>query len=136
MKSIKPNKPKAMIVFYKILFPVREKRSAAVSLFPFRQISEFPTGAALLKFRVGIAVWCTLHTVKCLQERSYMTCRQEAGWYRGIDMIVPLHVLCEGIFLCHVASDRARRPNVPENILYAQIRVHKLKQYQDKKQQK
>ena len=49
MKSIKPNKPKAMIVFYKILFPVREKRSAAVSLFPFRQISEFPTGAALLK---------------------------------------------------------------------------------------
>ena len=32
----------------------------------------------------------------------------------------------------HVASDRARRPNVPENILYAQIRVHKLKQYQDK----
>ena len=28
-----------------------------------------------------------------------MTCRQEAGWYRGIDMIVPLHVLCEGIFL-------------------------------------
>ena len=65
-----------------------------------------------------------------------MTCRQEAGWYRGIDMIVPLHVLCEGIFLCYVASDRARRPNVPENILYAQIRVHKLKQYQDKKQQK
>ena len=65
-----------------------------------------------------------------------MTCRQEAGWYRGIDMIVPLHVLCEGIFLCHVASDRARHPNVPENILYAQIRVHKLKQYQDKKQQK
>ena len=61
---------------------------------------------------------------------------QEAGWYRGIDMIVPLHVLCEGIFLCHVASNRARRPNVPENILYAQIRVHKLKQYQDKKQQK
>ena len=60
MRSIKPNKPKAMIVFYKILFPVREKRSAAVSLFPFRQISEFPTGAALLKFRVGIAVWCTL----------------------------------------------------------------------------
>ena len=58
---------------------------------------------------------------------------QEAGWYRGIDMIVPLHVLCEGIFLCHVASDRARRPNVPENILYAQICVHKLKQYQDKK---
>ena len=49
IKSIKPNKPKAMIVFYKILFPVREKRSAAVSLFPFRQISEFPTGAALLK---------------------------------------------------------------------------------------
>ena len=40
MKSIKPNKPKAMIVFYKILFPVREKRSAAVSLFPFRQISQ------------------------------------------------------------------------------------------------
>ena len=36
----------------------------------------------------------------------------------------------------YVASDRARRPNVPENILYAQIRVHKLKQYQDKKQQK
>lgn len=66
MKSIKPNKPKAMIVFYKILFPVREKRSAAVSLFPFRQISEFPTGAALLKFRVGIAGWCTLHTGKCL----------------------------------------------------------------------
>jgi len=32
----------------------------------FRQISEFPTGAALLKFRVGIAVWCTLHTGKCL----------------------------------------------------------------------
>ena len=61
-----------------------------------------------------------------------MTCRQEAGWYRGIDMIVPLHVLCEGIFLCHVASDRAWRENVPENILYAQIRVHKLKQYQDK----
>ena len=51
---------------FKILFPVREKRSAAVSLFPFRQISEFPTGAALLKFRVGIAVWCTLHTGKCL----------------------------------------------------------------------
>ena len=132
MKSIKPNKPKAMIVFYKILFPVREKRSAAVSLFPFRQISEFPTGAALLKFRVGIAVWCTLHTGKCL----WIFYSQEAGWYRGIDMIVPLHVLCEGIFLCHVASDRARRPNVPENILYAQIRVHKLKQYQDKKQQK
>lgn len=80
MKSIKPNKPKAMIVFYKILFPVREKRSAAVSLFPFRQISEFPTGAALLNERtavydekvyrsfdgVGIAVWCTLHTGKCL----------------------------------------------------------------------
>ena len=66
IKSIKPNKPKAMIVFYKILFPVREKRSAAVSLFPFRQISEFPTGAALLKLRVGIAVWCTLHTGKCL----------------------------------------------------------------------
>ncbi len=65
-----------------------------------------------------------------------MTCRQEAGWYRGIDMIVPLHVLCEGIFLCHVASDRAWRENVSENILYAQIRVHKLKQYQDKKQQK
>ena len=132
MKSIKPNKPKAMIVFYKILFPVREKRSAAVSLFPFRQISEFPTGAALLKFRVGIAVWCTLHTGKCL----WIFYSQETGWYRGIDMIVPLHVLCEGIFLCHVASDRARRPNVPENILYAQIRVHKLKQYQDKKQQK
>ena len=34
---------------FKILFPVREKRSSAVSLFPFRQISEFPTGAALLK---------------------------------------------------------------------------------------
>ena len=67
MKSIKPNKPKAMIVFYKILFPVREKRSAAVSLFPFRQISEFPTGAALLKFRVGIAVWYTLRTGKCLR---------------------------------------------------------------------
>ena len=86
MKSIKPNKPnkpKAMIVFYKILFPVREKRSAAVSLFPFRQISEFPTGAALLKFRVGIAVWCTLHTVKCLQERSYMIWLRETGWYHG-----------------------------------------------------
>ena len=27
MKSIKPNKPKAMIVFYKILFPVREEVS-------------------------------------------------------------------------------------------------------------
>ena len=80
MQSIKPNNPKAMIVFYKILFPVREKRSAAVSLFPFRQISEFPTGAALLNARtavydekvyrsfdgVGIAVWCTLHTGKCL----------------------------------------------------------------------
>ena len=56
MKSNQTNKPKAMIVFYKILFPVREKRSAAVSLFPFRQISEFPTGAALLKGTVGIAV--------------------------------------------------------------------------------
>ena len=98
MQSIKPNNPKAMIVFYKILFPVREKRSAAVSLFPFRQISEFPTGAALLKFRVGIAVWCTLHTGKCLRQAKKNDCRQEAGWYRGIDMIVPLHVLCEGIF--------------------------------------
>lgn len=71
MKSIKPNKPKAMIVFYKILFPVREKRSAAVSLFPFRQISEFPTGASLLNTErksgwVGIDVWCTLRTGKCL----------------------------------------------------------------------
>lgn len=56
MKSIKPNKPKAMIVFYKILFPVREKRSAAVSLFPFRQISEFPTGAALLNGRSETSV--------------------------------------------------------------------------------
>ena len=43
-----------MIVFYKILFPVREKRSAAVSLFPFRQISEFPTGAALLNERTAV----------------------------------------------------------------------------------
>jgi hypothetical protein len=79
-------------------------------------------------------VYVTYRKVSVADEE--MTCRQEAGWYRGIDMIVPLHVLCEGIFLCHVASDRARRPNVPENILYAQIRVHKLKQYQDKKQQK
>ena len=79
-------------------------------------------------------VYVTYRKVSVADEK--MTCRQEAGWYRGIDMIVPLHVLCEGIFLCHVASDRARRPNVPENILYAQIRVHKLKQYQDKKQQK
>ena len=78
MKSIKPNKPKAMIVFYKILFPVREKRSAAVSLFPFRQISEFPTGAALLKFRVGIAVWCTLHTGKCLRQ-FVSVCRKLGG---------------------------------------------------------
>ena len=82
---------------FKILFPVREKRSAAVSLFPFRQISEFPTGAALLNERtavydekvyrsfggVGIAVWCTLHTVKCLQERSYMIWLRETGWYHG-----------------------------------------------------
>ena len=73
-----------------------------MSLFPFRQISEFPTGAALLNertavydekvyrsfggvciaeslkrarmmqrrantsTRVGIAVWYTLHTGKCL----------------------------------------------------------------------
>ena len=93
MKSIKPNKPKAMIVFYKILFPVREKRSAAVSLFPFRQISEFPTGAALLKFRVGIAVWCTLHTGKCL----WIFYSQETGWYRG-RIIVPLHICAEGFF--------------------------------------
>ena len=78
MKSIKPNKPKAMIVFYKILFPVREKRSAAVSLFPFRQISEFPTGAALLKFRVGIAVWCTLHTGKCLWQTK--KCLPTGSW--------------------------------------------------------
>ena len=53
-----------------------------------------------------------------------MTCRQEAGWYRGIDMIVPLHVLCEGIFLSHVASDRARRPDVPRHIFYCCCKTH------------
>ena len=68
-----------MIVFYKILFPVREKRSAAVSLFPFRQISEFPTGAALLKFRVGIAVWCTLHTGKCLWQTKKCPADRKLG---------------------------------------------------------
>lgn len=95
MKSIKPNKPKAMIVFYKILFPVREKRSAAVSLFPFRQISEFPTGAALLKFRVGIAVWCTLHTGKCLR-RFVSVCRKLGG--TAVRIIVPLRICVRGFF--------------------------------------
>lgn len=96
MKSIKPNKPKAMIVFYKILFPVREKRSAAVSLFPFRQISEFPTGAALLKFRVGIAVWCTLHTGKCLRQ-FVSVCRKLGG--TAVRIIVPLRICVKGFFL-------------------------------------
>ena len=68
-----------MIVFYKILFPVREKRSEAVSLFPFRQISEFPTGAALLKFRVGIAVWGTLQTGKCLWQTKKWTADRKLG---------------------------------------------------------
>ena len=84
---------------FKILFPVREKRSSAVSLFPFRQISEFPTGAALLKFRVGIAVWCTLHTVKCLQERSYMIWLRETGWYHG--KWSSLCVYAQGDFFSH-----------------------------------
>lgn len=96
MKSIKPNKPKAMIVFYKILFPVREKRSAAVSLFPFRQISEFPTGVALLKFRVGIAVWCTLHTGKCLRQ-FVSVCRKLGG--TAVRIIVPLRICVKGFFL-------------------------------------
>ena len=44
-------------------------------------------------------VYVTYRKVSVADEE--MTCRQEAGWYRGIDMIVPLHVLCEGIFLFH-----------------------------------
>ena len=41
-------------------------------------------------------MYVTYRKVSVADEK--MTCRQEAGWYRGIDMIVPLHVLCEGIF--------------------------------------
>ena len=93
---------KAKIVFLRYCFRSERKGRRLCSLFPFRQISEFPTGAALLNERtavydekvyrsfggVGIAVWCTLHTGKCLWQTK-KCCRQEAGWYRGIDMIVP-----------------------------------------------
>ena len=101
MKSIKPNKPKAMIVFYKILFPVREKRSAAVSLFPFRQISEFPTGAALLK-AAELSRHCRLVYVtyrKVSEGRSFgMPYRKLGG------TAVELSSLCTFVqrdFLCH-----------------------------------
>ena len=101
MRSIKPNKPKAMIVFYKILFPVREKRSAAVSLFPFRQISEFPTGAALLK-AAELSRHCRLVYVtyrKVSEGRSFgMPYRKLGG--TAVDYR-PFAHLCRGIFLCY-----------------------------------
>ena len=101
MKSIKPNKPKAMIVFYKILFPVREKRSAAVSLFPFRQISEFPTGAALLK-AAEFSRHCRLVYVtyrKVSEGRSFRMPYRKLG-----GTAVELSSLCTFVqrdFLCH-----------------------------------
>ena len=117
MKSIKPNKPKAMIVFYKILFPVREKRSAAVSLFPFRQISEFPTGAALLKFRVALpsGVRYIPESVCGRRKNDLPTGSWVVPRYR-YDR--PFARFVRRDFLCHVASDRARRPNVPRHILF------------------
>ena len=86
---------------FKILFPVREKRSSAVSLFPFRQISEFPTGAALLK-AAELSRHCRLVYVtyrKVSEGRSVgMPYRKLGG------TAVELSSLCTFVqrdFLCH-----------------------------------
>ena len=93
-----------------------------MSLFPFRQISEFPTGAALLNERtavydekvyrsfggVGIAVWCTLHTGKCL----WIFYSQETGWYRG--RLSSLCTLCRGTFLFHRKLRPMKQKSAPQ----------------------
>ena len=111
MKSIKPNKPKAMIVFYKILFPVREKRSAAVSLFPFRQISEFPTGAALLK-AAELSRHCRLVYVtyrKVSEGRSFRMPYRKLG-----GTAVELSSLCTFVQRDFFMSCRKRPRSAPE----------------------
>ena len=86
---------------FKILFPVREKRSAAVSLFPFRQISEFPTGAALLK-AAELSRHCRLVYVtyrKVSEGRSFRMPYRKLG-----GTAVELSSLCTFVqrdFLCH-----------------------------------
>jgi hypothetical protein len=84
-----------MNVFSSVLFPAREKRSPAESLFPFRQNCEIPTGAAWLKAgydsirrtdirKVGCDGGCTLRTTKCLLQIHSEQKQQEYGWYRGL----------------------------------------------------